>query len=284
MSRFPTSICCFSRLDDLARLTIIEVMKMRRTKWISLWFALTLTTLCPVSILAQQPLTGAEVEAADQEVVDLGRLEVVGQDFSFEQEVQIRLVRQALKNHRSDKREDIDEWVCWYERPTGTRRKHLMCARNGDLWALRPSTMGPPGSGALTQLVNSPSGSSSRGYGTIWRSNTAVQKSKFERNLEQLPGSDDFDKEFLAMASLGYRPPRDVPSDEEFDRYAAAYQELGDLQSEGAGEARQLQAITNNGLTLARYNRITDLITTYQSLMNEVAYRTGQLKRQPAEG
>lgn len=238
-----------------------------------------LVILWSVPGFADQLLTEEEIASAQSEVIDLGTLEVVGQDFSFEQEVQLRLIRQALKNHKSDKREDIDEWVCWYERSVASRRKHLICGRNGDLWALRPTTLGPPGSGALTQLVNSPSGSSRRGYGTLWQSNLGIYKARFERNLDLLPGSDDFDREFLAMASLGQRPPRDIPSDEEFDRFTAAYQELGQMQ--GSSEAAQLAAIEAQGLTLARYNRIIDLISTYQSLMNEVAYRTGQLQREP---
>lgn len=236
--------------------------------------------LAPLCAWGQPPLSRQEVENAGADVLDLGSLEVVGQGFSFEQELQLRLVRQALKSPRSEKPGDIDAWVCWYDRPTGTRRKHLYCGRNGDLWALRPSTNGPPGSGSgLTQLVNGTVKYATKGYGTLWVSRFGVYQKRFEETLARLPGSDDFDREFIALASLGRRPPRDIPDADELDQFAAAYQELETLAASGAGEADQLAAIEAEGLTLLRYNQIVELISTYQSLMNEVALRTGQLQQ-----
>lgn len=238
---------------------------------------LMLASLCA---WGQPPLSQEEVGQAEADLLDLGRLEVVGQGFSFEQELQLRLVRQALKTPRSEKPEDIDAWVCWYDRPTGTRRKHLYCGRNGDLWALRPSTNGAPGDGSgLTQLVNGPVKHASKKYGTLWVSRFGVYHKRFEETLARLPGSDEFDKEFIALASMGRRPPRGIPDADELDRFTAAYVQLEALGAAGAPESAQLGAIEAEGLTLVRYNQIVDLISTYQSLMNEVAFRTGRLQR-----
>lgn len=224
------------------------------------------------------PLTAEEAAAAEEQPLDLGRIEVVGETFTFEQELQLRLVRQALKNKRSDKREDIDEWVCWYEAEVGSRIRRLKCARNGDLWALRPIEMAPG------VLVGGAQGTPGRGYGTVWVARMPVREKRFEEQLEMLPGSDDFDREFIAMAGLGERPPRDIPTDAEFDQFAAAYLEVESLLEQGADDDALAAAINAKGLEVARYNRIVDLIGVYQSLMNEVAMRIGRMPPQSSEG
>lgn len=205
-----------------------------------------------------------ELEGAKEEPMDLGRITVIGEDFTFEQELQLRLVRQALKTPRSDLQKDKDEWVCWYEAGVGTRLKYLKCARNGDLWALRPNrNIGFGG----------PIDPSGKGYGRIWESVLPTNEKKFEDALQQLPGSDSFDKEFIALSGTGQRPPRDVPSDAELDDFASAYPRVERLADRGAPDDAMIQVIEEEGLTLDRYNRIVDLIGTYQSLKNEVAER-----------
>jgi hypothetical protein len=79
------------------------------------------------------------------------------------------------------------------------------------------------------------------------------------------------------MAGQGERPPRDIPTEAEFDAFAAAYLEVEALAEAGADEAALEAAITGQGLDIARYNRIVDLISIYQSLMNEVAERIGRM-------
>ncbi len=51
---------------------------------------------------------------------------------------------------------------------------------------------------------------------------------------------------------------------------------MGQLQRRGASEGRQIGAIEETGLTLARYNRIAELTEVYQSIENEVAERLGR--------
>lgn len=234
--------------------------------------AILFLLLAPLTAVAQSPPEDvpADVEEAP---LDLGHLEVVGQTWTFEQELQVRLVRQALKNKRSDDPEDIDEWICWYEPEGASRIKRMKCARNGDLWANRPLQLAPGGNVLRSNAL----GASRSGYGTIWVAKFTSRKKKMEETLALLPGSDEFDREFIAMAGQGARPPRDIPTDDEFDAFAAAYLAVERLDGQGAGDEALEAAITAEGLEVARYNRIVELIEIYQSLMNEVAQRIGRM-------
>jgi hypothetical protein len=84
-------------------------------------------------------------------------------------------------------------------------------------------------------------------------------------------GSDELDREFVSMALAGQTPPRDISSEDELDRFALAYRAVGEMA--GADDDVLEGAIAAQGLALARYNRIVDLISTYQSIENEVAIR-----------
>ena len=196
---------------------------------------------------------------------------VTGERFTIEQETALRMVRQALQEKKTYKMEDKDKWVCWYRKPVGTHFTYLECARNGDLIALQPDRM----------FGNLTSGNARLpGYGTIMRSNRPVNKKKFEAMLATLPGSNDLDKEFVAMALAGRETPRDIPSDAELDSFTEAYKIVNSMSNDN--EAALIQAIEMQGLTLDRYNRIVDLVETYQSIENEVAQRLGTWE--PPEG
>ncbi len=220
----------------------------------------TFALICSFSVAAIEPPTEEELAGAEEAPLEFGEIVVTGSQFTFEQEVAFRLVRYAMNTPRSDKREDRDKWVCWIDRGVGSRLRHLSCARNGDLWALRPD---PDGSTLM------PRGAA--GYGTIMRSTRPVNRAKFKKMLAAMAGNDEFDREFVAMARAGRKPPRDIPSADELDRFALAYQAVGDLAD--ADDNTLEDAIRNKGLTLSRYNRIVDLLRTYQSIENEVAIR-----------
>ena len=111
--------------------------------------------------------------------------------------------------------------------------------------------------------------------GKILRSSHPVNTWKLKQAMASLEGNSEFDQEFIAMALTGERPPRDIPGEEELDRFARAYQAVGRLQARGVSEQRQVSAIEAQGLSLARYNRIAELTEVYQSLENAVAERLG---------
>ena len=106
-----------------------------------------------------------------------------------------------------------------------------------------------------------------------------VIKAKFKELLAQLPGSADFDREFAAFVETGQRPPRDIPSDDELDRFTQAWREINRLSAEGADDAALESAIVDAGLDVDRFNRIAELTQVYQSVENEVAVRLKRANR-----
>jgi hypothetical protein len=215
-------------------------------------------------------LESGEVVSLESELpIELDTIEVTGQRIPVRQEAGLRLVRQAMKRPRSRRPQDIDELVCWLESPIGTRIKYLYCARNGDLWAREPEPLLDGGSGYRRQVP---------GYGKLMRSDEPMTRRKLDLLLGSLNGSDDLDGEFVAMALSGRETPQDIPDDEELDRFARAYYTVEKLHSEGVAETEQEAAIAAEGLSLARYNRLIELVQIYQSLENEVAIRLNDMR------
>lgn len=200
----------------------------------------------------------------DGEPIELDKITVYGKQFTFEQEVGLRLIRQALKTHRSYLRKDRYVWVCKFRRPAGTHMKHIECARNGDFMALSFDPTYP------TFEKDMPK---DQRFGKIWTSQRPVNERKFEEMLSQLAGPADFDQEFVAMALSGKRPPRNVPSEDELDRFSQAYEAVESLSDLGTTEDELISIIESQELTLSRYNEIVELVETYQSIENAVAQR-----------
>ena len=226
--------------------------------------------LASFGVPADKALTAEELEDAnivplDAELpLELDPVSVVGMGFTLKQEAALRMVRQALARKRSGKRKDKDVLVCWFDQSVGSHRTYLFCARNGDLWALRPDSM-------FGSLTSAPA--LMPGYGKIMRSGQATNKHKFNKIMANLPGSAELDNEFVAMTLAGVSPPRDIPSDEQLDDFARAYRAVDVLHQSGAGDEEQIAAIEAEGLTLKSYNRLIDLMEHYQSLKNQVAER-----------
>ncbi len=228
--------------------------------------SLTFPALSPAQAPPEDNIPAAA--PASEEPFALDSLEVVGEGFTYEQEVTLRLLRDALDKPKRLTEDARDDWVCWIDEATGSKFNYLNCARNGDLWALQPSSLGSGGSAIGAPLPVA-------GYGKILRSTHPVNTWKLKQAMASLEGNAEFDQEFIALALTGERPPRDVPSEEELDQFARAYQVVGRLQARGVSERRQISAIEAQGLSLARYNRIAELTEVYQSLENAVAERLG---------
>ncbi|MFT5139866.1 MAG: hypothetical protein ACI9CB_001521 [Rhodothermales bacterium] len=256
-------------------------MKNHYIKITTLLLFLVSSTVFAIDPPSDEELDNAETQELDvgeEQPYELDDMTVTGVQFTFEQETALRLVRQALKRPKSLKREDWNTWACWYRKPGGTHRTHLECARNGDLAALKPDLAGLTAA-SIRGGIN-PAGERGGGnWGTIMRSNRPVNKKQFEAMLDDLPGSDDFDQEFVGLALAGQNPPRDIPSDAELDSFTQAYKNLGVLEKVGGSEDQMIKAIEDESLTVNRYNRLVDLLETYQSIENEVAYRLGTLER-----
>ncbi len=242
----------------------------------------TFVLICSFSVAAIEPPTEEELAGVKEAPLEFGEMVVTGHQFTFEQELAFRLVRHAMDTPRSDKEEDRDVWVCWIDRATGSHFRYLSCARNGDLWALRPDR------NSLTRGNAFTSANPRAGYGIIMRSTRPVHKTKLKKMLATMHGNDEFDREFVSMALTGQTPPRDIPSEDELDHFALAYRAIGELTDAGADDDALEAAIKAQSLTLSRYNRIVDLISIYQSIENEVAIRlnamSGPAKRQEKPG
>jgi len=228
--------------------------------------------LASSTALAQDPpVSQEEIEGAETDTIELDKIEVVS-GISVQEETALRIIRHALDQPRSRKRKDFDKWVCWLNKPVGTHLNHLHCARNGDLWALKPGREGGRISGA--DLNPAPIGD----YGRLMVSSRPVNRSKLNRILGQLNGPEGFDEEFVSLVLKGTHPPRDVPSDEEMDQFAQAWQAVGELELQDATEIQQIEAIRSEGLSLERYNRIATLVEEHPSINKAVATRVTALK------
>jgi len=195
----------------------------------------------------------------DDDVLELDRMSVTGERISLQKETRLRIVRQGFNESRSSKPEDKDKMLCWLEAPVGTHFKHVTCARNGDLDALR--TGGKDG-----QI----GGDAGYGRKYFWRSIQADNNATIKSILADLPQDSYFDKDFATIASSGGKPPRDVPEEEELQKFAKAYIQVENLTGQGKPEAEVVAAIEAEGFTLKRYNRVVELTGEYQSIREKV--------------
>ena len=222
-----------------------------------------LLLLCSLNGFAIEKPPEAEIEGrgttSAEDVLELDRMTVSGERLSLKKETRLRIVRHALNEPRSSKKEDKDKMLCWLETPVGTHFQHVTCARNGDLDALR--TGGKDG-----QI----GGAAGYGRHRFWRSIQADNRATLRNILADLPENDYFDKDFAVIASSGDQPPRDVPEVEELQKFARAWIKVNDLTSQDKPEEEVVAAIEAEGMTLKRYNRVVELTGEYQSIRAKV--------------
>jgi ferritin-like protein len=193
--------------------------------------------------------------ASDEDVLVLDPLVVTGERLSLKQETRLRVIRQGFNEPRSSLKKDRDKLLCWLEAPVGSHFRHVICARNGDLDALRMSRMG---------------GMAGYGQHRFWRSLRADNESTVRDIMNTLNETDYFDQEFITIASAGGQPPKDIPDLEELSQFTKAWIEVENLTKAGQPEDQVVAAITAEGLTLKRYNRLVELTQGYQSIRVKV--------------
>jgi len=243
------------------------------------FFILLSLSLAAQSIAADEPVL--VVAHADDETVplqseipfELDPISVTTEPLPVMREATYRLMRQALDRKRSSSMKDIDELICWFETPIGSRQKHLFCGRNGDLWTREPDPFFDVSLGLRRQVP---------GYGKLIRSTRPMSKWKMTKILDALPGTVELDYEFATMAMNGQNPPQDIPDDEEMDRFAKAFYAVEALSETGANDDELEAAIEAEDLSLKRYNRLIDLVEIFQSLENQMVELVGLL-RTPAD-
>ncbi len=200
----------------------------------------------------------ASTDETSEEAFELDPLVVTGSKISLElkKETTLRFIRQALDEPYSRKREDQDKMRCWLETPVGTHFAHLTCARNGDLEALRvygPNTrFGPYGRHHFKRRMLSDNSASLR------------------EKMAKLPDTQYFDNEFIAITKTGVTPPRDIPKEDELRQFVNAWFKVDQLGKANKPEKMLIAAITAEGLSLKRYNRLVALTKAHPSIEAKV--------------
>lgn len=239
-------------------------------------FSAILVLLLSVSSFAiEKPEEAKGIDEAtvnEEDVLELDRMAVTGERLTLKSESRLRIVRQGLNEKRSFKKEDRDKMLCWLETPVGTHFKHVTCARNGDLEALR--------NGGKDGQIG---GAAGYGRNKFWRSIQADNGATIRNIMADLPKNAYFDEEFAIIATNGGEPPRDVPEEEELHRFAKAWLKVQQMTSEGKPEAEVVAAIKAEELTLARYNRIVALADSYASIKAKLTEFVIEEQSPPAE-
>lgn len=232
---------------------------------------LALLLYCLTGFAIERPpeadLVGDSI-ASDEDVLILDPIVVTGEKLSLKQETRLRIIRQGFNEPRSSLKKDKDKMLCWLEAPVGSHFRHVTCARNGDLDALRMSRMG---------------GEAGYGQHRFWRSLQADNESTVRDIMNTLNETDYFDQEFITIASAGGQPPKDIPDMEELSQFAKAWMEVENLSQTGQAEDLVIAAITAEGLTLKRYNRLVELTQGYQSIRAKVTELVGDQKSQDSK-
>jgi len=217
-----------------------------------------------VFLLGNSLIFAAE-EAPEEAPIELDRILVaLKTGLTYEQEATLRIIRQGYKKKHSNREEDRDIWVCWIAHLS----KYLRCARNGDMWVRRSRFKSPNEEPTLDE----------DGYGGVLVTTFPADRRWLEQTLAELPGSDAFDIEFIAMVVAGQQPPLEIPDDKELDQFAVIWNEIGSLEQGVDPEDERLSVIDDAGFSVLRYQHISELVGIYKSIESELNDRVIKLR------
>lgn len=215
--------------------------------------------LAPLSALAQIGPSGPA-----EETVELPDLEVIG----TKQELALRFIKAGLEADRSVRHEDRNKPYCWFDKATGSHMTYLYCGLNRSLnaesryWKAQfTPPFGYMPSGVLRDRRH------------IYRSRSPVSPGEIESMMVRL-GPSALNDEIVSRALRGEAPPDKIPSEQEVNRFARALAEIRRLRDDSeSDENRMIAAIRNVGLSVERYNEISDLVERYENLRDMVKER-----------
>lgn len=225
--------------------------------------AIRITSACLLALpFLAQAQDGSQYP--DQETVELPDLEVMGE----KQELALRFIKTGLESDRSNLHEDRNKPYCWFDKATGSHMTYLYCGLNRALNAESRywESMFTNATAAAGSL---------RDRRHVYRSQFPVNRARLEKLVDRL-GPSALNEEILARGLRGEAPPDDVPSTEEVDRFARALAQVRAIRDGGDrrnAESRMVAAIQDAGLTIDRYNQISDLVERYESLREMVKER-----------
>lgn len=230
-------------------------------------------------------------DQAALDLVELGRMSVQGQRLEPMDELSLRLVSWALDVSRSERQEDAWKPRCWFDKPVGSHIQYLYCATNGELNEITGQSKGLfaqfAGMGGGTGKGNAPIPEVTNAK--VVRSRFPINRGELDTILENF-GSAEMNKEAVVKVLEGDRAPENLPLQHELDSFAKALAEIREIRAnlvervEGADETererlvaeadeRMAAAIESEGLTVRRYNRISDQVGEYVTLKAAVRER-----------
>ncbi len=211
--------------------------------------------------------------SASEEPVELDEIRVTG----MSQELGLRAIKAALDTPRSGRAEDLDKMVCWFDKGPGSFMTHLYCATNR---VLRDSADFASGA-----MGGTPKGASPDALARIqhWR----VNRGELEARLARF-GPSELNQEIVARALQGEPLPENVPSGEELDGFTRALAQVREIGAEfdpriaaasevdrggliAQSDRLMEEAIREAGLTVERYNEISEIVSRYESLREQVS-------------
>lgn len=228
---------------------------------------------------------GNDERSADNEdiAVDLGVMSVEGR----KQELALRMVKLAFERSPSNRAEDLDKVVCWVDKKKGSHMNHLFCGTNRARFRMGRAgqasfnelirTFRPKAGGPKEPMVAPPSTNN-----MIFMSDQPVTEGQMEAMSKRL-GPSSLNYEILKRAAKGHPMPDDLPNQTELDAFLEAFTSVREIRRDfdprindappadrrrlqEDADQRMIAAIKDAGLTVERYNRISDLTGRYESL------------------
>lgn len=208
-----------------------------------------------------------------QETIELPDIEVLG----TKQELALRVIKSGLEGTRSNRHEDRNKPYCWFDSPAGTHMNYLYCGLNRSLHAESRYwqsifTTGTPAAGTLGERRH------------VYRSNLPINRGEVESILARL-GPAALNDEIVTRAMAGESMPKNVPTETEVEHFAMALKKVRNIRAQSAAasasnqesdaievvlEQQMAKAIEEAGLTVERYNAISDMVERYSSLRTMV--------------
>lgn len=223
-------------------------------------------SFCLIMALA----AGIDAATAAEEPVELDKITVEG----IQQGLVMRAIQVALNTPRSSKREDLDKMVCWFDQRTGSHQTYLYCSTNRALEKTSSYLQGAGSPVGIDEIV-------------MYR----VNRGELEKNLAAL-GPVEVNQEIVQRTMAGEKLPDNLPDQAELDSFVEAFAQVRAVSESydprinaASGEkrdaliresdARMIAAIRDAGLTVERYNEISELVSRYANLKEYVRNNVG---------
>lgn len=238
-------------------------------------------------------LTSSAASADDREEYDTF-IEQLSNRLDRNGELALRIIALGMENYQVANRNDadelleLDEVVCYFDEPTGSSITHVICREfqhtaAGERVSVSSSVgAASPGGGVGGTIMGA---TGSRNILTF-----PVRERKAEQMIAMLPGLPEMNERLVYEGVRGLPLPVGLPTRDELDLFVDAYiatsvvdRQYQPLLANASGADRnrlvrefddaQAEAIEGVGLTVSRYNEITEHVGTHSELWDYVVPR-----------